>query len=329
MLVGLLTLFGVLVVIGILLIGIVVTIMAHGILRPPRMTDGKAIYRLHRLAPDDLGLAFENESFTVCDARTSEPLRLAGWWIPHPDAAGRCAILLHGYADAKVGAIAFAPLLHRLGLNILAIDLRAHGESGGVYCTGGYFERDDVSQVIDQLLAARPNDAKQVVLFGVSLGAAVAAAVAERRDDLAAVVLESPFTDYRRAVAAHSQMIGLPSGPMLRLALRLAEMICGAKFDAVRPIQTIPQIRCPVLVSLGGQDEMLDETDRSALAEAVRRRPVEYGPAKLITSENAIHIGSMHVDPENYAAEMRAFLSATPTAGQSEGTPERRPAFFG
>ena len=37
----------------------------------------------------------------------------------------RCVVLLHGYADAKVGAIAWAPMWHELGYHALAIDLRA------------------------------------------------------------------------------------------------------------------------------------------------------------------------------------------------------------
>src|SRR5205823_2216703 len=101
--------------------------------------------------------------------------------IPHPKAAGRCAVLLHGYGDAKVGAIAWAPTLHALGFNILALDLRAHGESDGRYCTARYFERHDVSQVIDELKRQRPADVRRVVMFGISMGAAVAAAVAVLR----------------------------------------------------------------------------------------------------------------------------------------------------
>src|SRR4051812_6198826 len=107
----------ILIVLGLVLVGLTILLMARGILMPPRMTDGKAIYRLHRLSPGDLGLSFEFAWFDVRDVRSGRPLRIAGWWMPHPAAAGRCAILLHGYADAKVGAIAWAPLLHEQGLN--------------------------------------------------------------------------------------------------------------------------------------------------------------------------------------------------------------------
>jgi pimeloyl-ACP methyl ester carboxylesterase len=40
-------------------------------------------------------------------------------------------------------------------------------------------------------------------MFGISLGAAVAVATAALRDDIDGLILESPFADYRPAVAAH------------------------------------------------------------------------------------------------------------------------------
>src|SRR5438094_889791 len=112
------------------------TLMAFALLRPPRMTDGKAVWVLKRLSPGDLGLRFEDVSFHARDD-SGKQVRLAGWWVPHPHAGvRRCAVLLHGYADAKVGAIAWAPAWQALGFHMLAIDLRAHGESGGTYSTG-------------------------------------------------------------------------------------------------------------------------------------------------------------------------------------------------
>src|SRR2546430_17197506 len=102
--------------------------MAHFVLRPPRMSDGKAIWLLKRLTPADLGLTFEPLSFRLRDCLTGEPIDLAAWWMPHLSNPSHTVILVHGYADAKVGAIAWAPAFHSLGCNLLAIDLRAHGE---------------------------------------------------------------------------------------------------------------------------------------------------------------------------------------------------------
>src|SRR5687768_3132067 len=105
----LISLLLVLAVIGALASAGAVWVMARSLVRPSRMTDARALYLPKRLTPSDVGLAFEDARFTVRDARTGASLSLAAWWIPHRDAAGRCAVILHDYADAKVGAVAWAP----------------------------------------------------------------------------------------------------------------------------------------------------------------------------------------------------------------------------
>src|SRR4051812_46591822 len=111
----LLSLFLILLVMGALAAAGAVWVMARALVRPPRMTDGKALYVLKRVTPGDLGMTFEDATFTVRDLRTGKPLKLAGWWMPYPHAQGRCVVLVHGYADGKIGAIAWAPLWHGLG----------------------------------------------------------------------------------------------------------------------------------------------------------------------------------------------------------------------
>ncbi len=117
--------------IGIALCGTMILIMALMLLRPRRMTDPRAMILLNRLSPTDLGMDFENVTFNIIDESKNAPLRIAAWWIPTPDSRGRCAVILHGYSDAKVGGIAWAPLLRSFGFNILAIDLRATAKAVG------------------------------------------------------------------------------------------------------------------------------------------------------------------------------------------------------
>ncbi len=305
---ALFTLVGMLLALGVVLGGAVVALTAWSILHPPRMSDGKAVYRLRRLSPGDLGLRFDLEQFTVRDARTARPMRVAAWWIPAPSPSAATAVLVHGYADAKVGAIAWAPPLCQLGLNVLAVDLRAHGESDGTMCTGGGAEADDLNQVIDQLLTRRPEATRRLVLFGASLGAAVVAAVAGGRADVSAVVLESPFSSYRRAVRAHARIVGLPGGALLRAAVAMAEAACGVRFDAARPIDTIPRIRCPTLVVLGEADLLLDATDVALLRDAVARQGVAGSSLWIVPS--AGHLYALHQDPAGFRRHLRDLLVA-------------------
>jgi pimeloyl-ACP methyl ester carboxylesterase len=281
---------------GLVGVFVLIVLTAISILRPPRMTDGKAVYRLGRLSPGDLGLPFEDVHFQI-----TPRLRLAGWWIP-AEGSKDTSILIHGYADAKVGSIAWAPLLHSIGLNVLAIDLRRHGESGGAFSTGGCRERADVSIVIDQLRSDRPHQTRRVILYGISLGAAVAAAVAADRTDIDAVVLESPFADFRTAVARHAELAGLPGGWILSASIRLAESIAGVRFADASPLKTIPRIRCQVLAIVGAEDALMTGADRERLGTAVDARP-----GHLWVVPNAPHLLAMHTQPVEYASRIREF----------------------
>jgi pimeloyl-ACP methyl ester carboxylesterase len=283
-----------------------VVLMARTLLRPVRMSDARANWILKRLSPRDLSLDFEEQSFAVRDERTGGTLRIAGWWIPCP-AATRSVLMIHGYADAKVGGIAWAPTLHVLGWNVLAIDLRAHGESGGVHSTAGYFERHDVTQVINEVRAARPRETATVAIFGVSLGAAVAVATAALREDIDALVLESPFGDYRRAIAAHGRMRGLPEGVLRDAAVALAQWISGADFRAVRPEILVEQVRCPVMLIHSGDDPFILHEDADAMTRAVHARG---NPRDAIWTAPAGHVLGLAVGPVEYRKRLGEFLDA-------------------
>lgn len=297
---------------------LVAIFVARLIVSPPRMTDGKAAWVLKRLSPGDLGLPFRPITFAIRDHRTQRPLKLAAWWIPHPAPSGKCVVLLHGYADAKVGAIAWAPTFASLGYHILALDLRAHGESQGSATSAGYHERHDIAQVIDQLKAEHPADVRQVVLFGASLGATVAAAVAADRSDIAAVILDSPYADFRHAAMAHLDLLGLPGRPLQCLALRIAELRASARFADIRTTALIPRIAAPLMVIQPVIDPYLLDDDAQALTQACASRPAHL--TELWSIPDCAHLMALPADPELYRARIHDFLErATVAAPATEG----------
>jgi len=309
MLGGLLVLGLVMIAIALVFAGTVIVVMALMLLRPRRMKDGRAIFMLQRLSPADLGMEFEDVSFQVIDQSSGEKLNIAGWWIANPVARGRCAVILHGYSDAKVGGIAWAPLLHELGFAILAIDLRAHGESGGVYSTAGFWERHDVNQVIDQLKAARPAESLQLLLFGISLGAATAAATAAMRNDLWAVILECPFSDFHRAAGYQADRLSTPGKLFQDSAYYLAKWISRADFDAVRPTEMIPKILCPLMVIQSCDDPFLSAEDLAAVRGAVESRSEAQGPSICWALPGTHHVVGMRENPDEYKRRIEDFLS--------------------
>ncbi len=284
-------------------------LMARLLLRPPRMNDGKAVYVLQRLSPADLGLAYESLTFDVPDAANpGAQLRLAAWWIPATTAgpSERTVVLLHGYADAKVGAIAWAPLLMSMNVNLVAIDLRAHGESEGEMTTAGFFERYDVDAAINQLKVRFPRQTQRLYLYGLSLGGAIAIATADVRDDIAGVVMDSTFADYAEALYVHSRLLGSPGWPVVPLAAKLAAWRAGVDFAAVRPVDLVARSRCPVLVIQGTTDPI---TDRDTIARYTTATTSSAGSQHLIL-KGVGHLAGFRDASEVYGEAVRSMVTA-------------------
>ena len=92
---------------------------------------------------------------------------LAGWFAPGRPGGGG-VILLHGLRSDRRALASRTAMLARGGSAVLALDLRAHGESGGASVTLGLREAEDAAMALDWLRAAAPGE--RIGGIGVSLG---------------------------------------------------------------------------------------------------------------------------------------------------------------
>lgn len=275
--------------------------------RPPRMTAGRALARLGRATPADVGIAsFEEVAFNVPRRdRAGGEATLAGWWIPHAGgtAVHRTCILLHGYGDSRAGALAWASVWRRLGFHLLLLDLRAHGDSGGKLAGGGAWERDDLHRVIDALRDRHPSAARTVVLFGVSYGAMVAAACCAQRNDIAALVIDSPVDGWSTATRRYAELLGLPLAHAHGLRLALAERWLGVRFEETRPVNTLAEVRCPVLAILPREDVLVSPAESEAIASRL-----EAGGRHLVWHAATSHNLAIATHPEAYERQVQELL---------------------
>ena len=137
------------------------------------------------VTPAEFGLAFENVQLIAEDGT-----QLHGWFVPASDSRGTL-LFNHGNAGNISHRIDSVELFHSLGLNVLIYDYRGFGESEGKPSEAGTYL--DVKAAWDYLLEERKIAAQQIVIFGRSLGAAVAADLASQNPS-AGVILESTFT---------------------------------------------------------------------------------------------------------------------------------------
>lgn len=83
----------------------------------------------------------------------------------------RFAILIHGMTDSSSGMAYLAEEYHKLGVNVLAINVRSHGESYGKTYGMGYKDAKDVQKWMELICSKYGEDSK-FILHGISMGGA-------------------------------------------------------------------------------------------------------------------------------------------------------------
>ena len=136
-------------------------------------------------SPADIGLAYETVLLTAGD-----DTRLHAWFVPS-DAARGTLLFNHGNAGNIAHRLDSIRLFHSPGLNVLIFDYRGYGESEGRPSEKGTYL--DAKAAWDYLLEERMVLPQEIVIFGRSLGAAIAVDLASQNPS-AGVILESAFT---------------------------------------------------------------------------------------------------------------------------------------
>lgn len=137
------------------------------------------------LTPRDAGLAFEEVRLT-----TSDDIIIHGWFVPH-DQPRATLLFLHGNGGNISHRIEKLIMYHRLGLAVLIIDYRGYGRSQGSPGETGTYR--DAEAAWRYLTETRKLPADRIILYGESLGAAIATKLATQHR-AGALVLDSAFT---------------------------------------------------------------------------------------------------------------------------------------
>lgn len=138
--------------------------------------------------PEDFGLEYENVFFLAADG-----IRLHGWFVPSTDPEENITLLwFHGNAGNISHRLENLALLHHyLNISIFIFDYREFGLSAGHISKAGTYL--DAKGAWKYLVAERMVEPTAILLFGRSLGTALAVDLAGREPCLG-VVLEAAFT---------------------------------------------------------------------------------------------------------------------------------------
>jgi fermentation-respiration switch protein FrsA (DUF1100 family) len=240
--------------------------------------------------PRDAGL----EGGEALEVVTSDGVRLHGWflWASPSRARGAPTLLVfHGNGENLTNDAPWHDLLRLLGCNVAAIDYRGYGLSEGSPSEAGLIE-DGFAAL--RAVRARPDvDPAKIVLLGSSIGSGVAVAVAAR-EEVAGVILQSPFDSLRTVALRHYPIF---PGFLVRSPFESRSRIGG--------------VRAPVLVLHGDRDTIVPiESGRALYAAAPRGMGFHV-------VEGAGHNDLETVAGASYGLWIREFLAAiSPTSAR-------------
>lgn len=221
--------------------------------RPLRTIAREALWRFPKgIEPSSFGLQGQPLQVTTSDGITIQALA-----IPAIGRARATLILLHGRTNCKESQLERAQWLANLGFNCVLMDLRAHGESTGEYCTYGYYEKHDVQALIDCLPA--PFYHVPIGIWGLSLGGAIALQSIVIDSRIQFGIIESTFDELPNVVMEYGAdyMLGLRSSWLTNIILAKSAEIACFEPQAVRPVVAASFATVPMLFIHGDSDDKI------------------------------------------------------------------------
>lgn len=197
------------------------------------------------VTPQHRGMNYDTVTLTTTDG-----IKLNGWFVPvkQPRAT---VLFFHGNAGNISHRLDTLELLHKLGLAVFIFDYRGYGKSAGKPTEAGLYR--DAEAAWEYLTVIRGIPAHEILLFGRSLGGAIAAYLANRHVAMG-LVLESTFTSIPELAAQHYPW--LPVRNMVRY-----------RYDTG---SRLPQVEMPVLIIHSPDDEIIPFTQSQALYDLAR-----------------------------------------------------------
>ncbi|VAW79158.1 Hydrolase of the alpha/beta superfamily in cluster with COG2110 [hydrothermal vent metagenome] len=226
--------------------------------------------------PENLGLGYHNVVIN-----TDDHVRLHGWLLEGQHPVKGTIVFLHGNAQNisyHISAVSWLPEKH---YNVFLYDYRGYGLSEGKPTVKNSI--DDFKIAVKTVLQILPEEQRKLIIFGQSLGGALAIAQTARFKNefpIYALVVDSAFSGFRR-IAREKLKIPALTRPFSTL---LAKLITD-KPDILKQIALVHPV--PTLFIHGTGDTIISYKHSELLYHSARQ------PKQLWLTPGAKHIGSL------------------------------------
>lgn len=212
------------------------------------------------------------------------------------------AIQLHGYRSMRVRDFsggAYEAL--ELGQNVLLVDQRAHGKSGGRVISFGINERLDCKAWVEYATERFGKDVK-IILYGISMGAATVLMASELDlpKNVVGIVADCPYSSPKAIIKKVCRDMHLPPILFYPIVKAGAMLFGGFNPDKASPVEAVKNTDLPILLIHGEGDRFVPSYMSDEIAEA--GKTVTY-----LKIPEATHALSMLYDRSTYINALKNF----------------------
>lgn len=198
-------------------------------------------------------------------------------------------------------------MARKLGMNVLAVDQRAHGKSEGHVITFGIWERRDCLAWI-RYINDRFGKETPIILSGLSMGAAtvIMTTALPLPENVQCVLADSPYSAPDEIIKSVCKDMHIPPAiayPFIQFAARTLGGFNLEQCSAVSAAEVSP---VPILLLHGEEDRFVPYSMSEQIDEA------SYDTTKLVLFKDAGHGLSYIVDPAGYEKAVFEFLKQFP-----------------
>jgi len=238
------------------------------------------------------------------DSRFGYSLR--GTYIRNSQVTDKTLVFLHGFAENRAAGMNYLDIYLNQGFNVLLVDSRAHGKSGGDSVTWGNYEKYDLDTWVDWVQKRFPQG--EIGIHGISMGAATALLHAELNETSKRVrfyVADSSYSDFETLLAMKMEQY-FPKVLLPQLLLPYANIAAywnsRFTFYQASPIRSVANVTTPVLYLHGEADKVVPPYMSQKLYEATK------GPRQIYTFPQAAHVAGVFEEHSRYSAVVQNFV---------------------
>lgn len=237
-------------------------------------------------------------------------IELKSWWVEN-NLSNPTIILLHGLTSSKNSPDILLPMgmMNKSEFNLLAIDMRDHGEStceDGFYAAGQN-ETDDVVAAIDWLIN-KGISPSNIGIYGNSLGALVGLMTPAKTNEFGSIAVIDPPVDFETLVREEMSYQGFPTflwEPIYHYAL---------VFKRINMLKDIPEEalskgnKQPLLIFSGLQSDRVLPHHSDDLVDIAKANDIDYNIYKY---DGMGHTQILYFYTEEYSQLLTDFYKST------------------